>query len=211
MCAHGEGSCKSDRVFRKPMAKQVTCCPSMSDCSLLRPQIGRWWNEKNTKCTTQAWRKLEIRKACPLYENIMHKIRLEIQEIFLIFFISSHGFPSLVNSNKKAGLGSRHSLYPTHAGTLLTLLLFSVTSRGWINPPVREELGSAASAQGSSPSLNRVTQTIPPARFTMKGGYFPTSSVHQNTNIPSETELFRVKLSAKKWSWCSNWKRNCSN
>lgn len=26
-CARGEGSCKSDRVFRKPMATQVNCSP----------------------------------------------------------------------------------------------------------------------------------------------------------------------------------------
>lgn len=74
----------------------------------------------------------------------------------------------------------------------------SLTSWGWINPPVREEPGSAARDQGSSPSLYRVTHPIPPARFTTVLGAPPALRRQYRDDSPDDDSKW---FSRQKWSF----------
>lgn len=74
----------------------------------------------------------------------------------------------------------------------------SLTSWGWINLLVREEPGSAARDQGSSPSLYRVTHPIPPARFTTVLGAPPALRRQCRDDSPDDDSKW---FSGQKWSF----------
>lgn len=74
------------------------------------------------------------------------------------------------NTGPHAAQGARRLALAASCIYLALALWFFVTSWGWINLLVRAEPGSAAWDQGWSPSLYRVTQPVPPARMTKRGG-----------------------------------------
>lgn len=87
--------------------------------------------------------------------------------------VSCNNFLCMVDEKKRKKKRKKQKLgdqpHPSRACKLLTLLLFPVTSWSRINLSVREEPGSAAWDQGSSPSLYRMTHPIPPDRFAVRG------------------------------------------
>ena len=143
-----------------------------------------------------------------------------MEEISLIsFFISCHDSLGLINTEKK----KKRKRSPVRVRAISCIHLSgvcmanfslcfcsSLTSWGWINLSVREEPGSAARDQGSSPSLYRVTHPIPPARFTAVLGAPPlhrtvrTGMILQmmtQSDSPDKSDLSNARCSKHGGLW----------